>query len=310
MRILVTGGAGFQGSHLVESLLKQGHQVTILNTPSERAKSNIASFADQVQLVWGTITDKELVQKTVRDHETVFHLAAYINVDQSRVDPTQIIHTNTMGTVNILEAVRECQNRLIYGSSCEVYGDGHSDDNDADLSETAELRPNSPYAASKAAADRLCHAYHRTFGVKVTIARPFNIFGERQKSGSFGALIPILVSRAMKGKDLVVFGSGQQSRDYMHVDDVISAYNLLLNRPELAGKAINFGTGNPVPIITIAEHIARRFGVKIVHQPSRPGEVAKFGANIARARSLGWEPKVNFWMGLAHYIAWAEKNGC
>jgi len=306
MRILITGGAGFQGSHLSESLLKKGHKITILNTLSERAFLNIKNIKNKVKLVWGSITDPELVNKTVREHDVVFHLAAYINVDESRLHPERTIETNVMGTVNILNAVKENNNRLIYVSSCEVYGDGHPDD--SKLSETAEMRPNSPYAASKAAADRICYSYFKTFDTDITIVRPFNIFGEGQKAGQFGALIPILVNKAMGGENLTVFGDGKQARDYMHVDDVISAYNLVLNSKNLKGKVINFGTGKGTKIIDIANYIAKNFKVKVVHAPARPGEVTKFGADISFARSLGWKPKVDFWQGLDRYIEWAIQN--
>lgn len=306
MRILVTGGAGFQGSHLVESLLQKKHQVSILNTPSQRASDNVAAFKNKVKTVWGSITDQELVNKTAREQDVIFHLAAYINVDESRLYPERVIHTNVMGTTNILNAVRKYGNRLIYASSCEAYGDGHPDD--SRLSETAEMRPNSPYAASKAAADRICYSYFKTYGTNLTIMRPFNLFGERQKAGQFGALIPILVFKAMKGEDLAVFGDGQQERDYMHVDDVISAYQLVLERTDLKGKTINFGSGKREKILDIANYIARKFKVKVKHERARPGEVFKFGADISLARSLGWKPQIDFWTGLDRYIKWAKDN--
>lgn len=306
MKILVTGGAGFQGSHLVESLLKKKHQVSILNTPSEEAFFNIKNFQSNVKVVWGSITDPELVDKTIREQDVVFHLAAYINVDESRIYPERVIHTNVMGTTNILNAVRKYGNRLIYASSCEAYGDGHPDD--SKLSETAEMRPNSPYAASKAAADRICYSFFKTFNTDVTIVRPFNLFGERQKAGKFGALIPILVSKAMRKENLTVFGDGKQSRDYTHVDDIIAGYHLVLNHPELKGEAINFGQGRMITVLDIASYIAKKFGVKVVHGPARPGEVTKFGADITLAKSLGWKPKVDFWKGLDRYIKWAKEN--
>lgn len=306
MRILVTGGTGFQGSHLTESLLKKGHKVTILNTLSERALLNIKKIKDKINLVWGSITDPEIVNKTVREQDAVIHLAAYINVDESRLHPEKTIKTNVMGTVNILNAVKESGNKLIYGSSCEVYGDGHP--NDGKLSETAELRPNSPYAASKAAADRICHSYFKTFGTNITIVRPFNIFGERQKAGQFGALVPILVNKAMHKENLIIFGDGKQARDYLHVNDMVSGYVLTLERKDLKGKVINFASGKSIRVIDIAEYISKKFKVKVLHGSARPGEVSKFGADISYAESLGWKPKINFWKGLDRYIEWSKKH--
>ena len=186
MKILITGGSGFQGSHLVESLLNNGHEISVLNTYSETAVSHLPKpVLNRINLVWGSVTDKELVDKTVRGHEAVFHLAARINVDESLKDPLAFVNVNVLGTFNVLEAVRANGARLILVSSCEVYGDGHNLKEGQMLNERSELMPNSPYAASKAAADRLAYAYFKSFGVDVAIVRPFNIYGERQKSGLF-----------------------------------------------------------------------------------------------------------------------------
>jgi len=302
MRILITGGAGFQGSRLAESLLAKKHQITILNTPSDRALLNIKKIKPKVKVVWGSVTDPEIVYKSVRDQDVVFHLAAYINVDESILNPEKTIYANVIGTTNVLNAIKENKNRLIFVSSCEVYGDGHK--KNVLLSETAELRPNSPYAASKAAADRICHSYFKSFGTDVTIVRPFNIFGERQRVGKFGALIPILIERAISGKDLTVFGDGKQTRDYVYIDDMIAAYSLVLRKKNLSGKVINFATGENTRVIDIAKYIAKKFNIKVIHGPARPGEVNRFRADISLARSLGWKPRVSIWDGIDRYIAW------
>ena len=178
MRILITGGAGFQGSHLAERCLNAGHQVAILNTFSEEAVGNISQLDKEVTVVWGSITDSEIVEKTVRGQELVVHMAARINVDESIEAPATFLAANVMGTYNVLEAVRRQECRLVYSSTCEVYG-AH----DGAVTETSDLRPNSPYAASKAAADRLCFAYAQTYGVDVVILRPCNVYGARQKGG-------------------------------------------------------------------------------------------------------------------------------
>lgn len=311
MKILVTGGAGFQGSHLVEALLRAGHSVTVFNTCSDRAKK-ILSTIDYiyVDVIWGSVTDKEAVLKSVRDHDVVFHLAARINVDESRKDPELYEAVNVGGTLNILEAVRQTGARLIFASSCEVYGDGHNLTEDEALSESSEMRPNSPYAAFKAAADRLCYAYFKTFDVNVTIVRPFNVYGERQKKGTGGALIPILLSKAMKGEDVTVFGDGMATRDYSHVSDIVAGYMMVLESPFriLRGRAINFASGVNVSVRDIASRIADAFGVKVVHGPSRPGEVSRFPADISFARSIGYSAQVDIWDGIDRYIAWAKEN--
>ncbi|WP_094286351.1 dTDP-glucose 4,6-dehydratase [Mycobacterium lehmannii] len=310
MRILVTGGAGFQGSHLCEALLAAGHRVTVLNTFSVTGKQNLADIAndDRADVVFGSVTDWELVSKTVRDHEVVFHLAANVNVDRSLSDPKSFIETNVVGTQNVLEAAREYGARVILASTCEVYGDGHRLGPGSLLDETAELKPNSPYAASKAAADRLAYSYYRSYGMDVTIVRPFNIFGERQKSGAYGALIPILVRKALTGEDLVIFGDGSATRDYLHVSDVVNAYRLVLDTPELAGRAINVASGVNTRVRDIADYIAERFGTRVVNGPARPGEVTRFPASIEFAQQIGFAPEVKIWEGIDRYIEWAKQQ--
>ena len=306
MKILVTGGAGFQGSHLVEALIKKGHKVSVLNTYSETSLSNLANVLTKINLIWGSVTDKEIVDKSVRGHDVVFHLAAHINVDESRKDPEVFVRANIFGMYNVLEAVRKHGSRLILTSSCEVYGDGHDLKKGEKLSETSELKPNSPYAASKAGAERFAYSYYKSFGTDVTIIRPFNIYGERQKNGTFGALIPILVAKAMRGEDLTVFGDGHAERDYNHVSDIIKAYLLVLENKNLKGKTINFASGVNTSVKDIAEYIAKKFKVNVVHGPARAGEVERFPADISFAKSLGYAPKMDIWKGIDQYIKWAK----
>jgi dTDP-glucose 4,6-dehydratase len=304
MRILVTGGAGFQGSHLAEHLLHQGHQMTILNTLSQEALVNIRPFAEDVRVVWGSVTDPEIVGKTMRSQEVVFHLAARPHVDESIQHPSAYLDVNVMGAFHVLEAVRQEGCRLIHASSCEVYGWTGA----GPVSETAELRPHSPYAASKVAADRFCFAYWKTYGINLTVVRPCNIFGPRQKGGKHGAVIPIFVEQALAGKPLVVFGSGEQRREYMHVNDVVSAYSLVLEEQELRGEVVNFGTGETPSIKEIAEFIARRLGATVERRGARPGEVAGFKLDTTKARRLGFIPQVPFWEGLERYIQWRQAS--
>lgn len=308
MKIVITGGAGFQGSHLAESLVAKGHQVTIINTFSEEKLRNIHDFDPSVRVVFGSITDRNLVDKTIAGHDVVFHLAANVNVDQSLKDPLSFLEVNVLGTYNVLEAVRATGARMIHASTCEVYGDGHDLGRDELLDETAEMRPNSPYAASKAGAERFAYSYYKSFGVNVTVVRPFNIFGPRQKSGTFGALIPILVRKAMAGEALTIFGDGSATRDFMFVSDLVDAYNLVMERDDLAGKSINFASGVNTSVKDIATYIAKKFNAEIKHGPARPGEVMRFPADISFAKGLGFSPKVSIWEGIDRYIAWAKEH--
>lgn len=304
MKIVVTGGAGFQGSHFVEHLLKEGHKITVLNTLSESALKNISPFKNKITAVWGSVTDKELVEKTAREHDLIIHLAARIHVDESIEEPLAYLQTNVVGTYNILEAMRRPENRqtrLIYWSTCEVYGEPGASKK---LSEQSPLNPQSPYAASKAAADRLCYAYFRTYGVRTTIVRFFNIFGERQKAGARGALIPTLVERAIKRQPLLVSGSGKQTRDYTYIDDVVKSLDTLVNDRRLDGQVINFASGKNTSIIKIANYVAKKLQAKVARGPGRPGEVMAFPANIAKAQKLGFKPKISIWEGIDRYITW------
>lgn len=300
MKILVIGGGGFQGSHMVERWLGAGHDITILNTWSQTAMRNIKLFDNDVRLVWGSITDREIVNKTVRGHDVVVALAARINVDESIGAPDEVTRVNVLGTQNILEAALQYDARVIHASSCEVYGSARP----LPVPEEGHLKPHSPYAASKAGADRLAFAYSETFGLDVTIVRPCNIYGERQKEGVGGGVIAIFISRALDGKPLTIFGDGQQSREYMHVSDVVSAYDLILNRTDLAGETLNCGTGETISIKEIAEFVASRFGTTLEQGPPRPGEVDMFLLDSSKIEKLGFKHRVGFRDGLSRYVDW------
>jgi len=303
-RVLITGGAGFQGSYLTKALVMHGCKVTVLNTYSTRSQNNLAPIKKDINLVWGSVTDKEVVNKTIRGQDVVFHMASHINVDESIKDPVTTIKVNVLGTLNVLEAVRKQKNRLIHISTCEVYGETFNEP----IKETRELKPQSPYAASKAAVDRLCYAYSRTYKTKVNIIRPFNVFGPRQKDQRGGALISKLIHQALEKKPLTVFGSGKQTRDYIYIDDLIKAYLLILDNELKSGEVINFGTGKETSIIEIAEFIAKKLKTRIKFIKSRPGEVNKFIADISKAKKLGFKPRVNIWQGIDKCIAWQKKN--
>jgi dTDP-glucose 4,6-dehydratase len=307
MKILITGGAGFQGSHLTEHFVGQGHDVSILSTYSERSVRNLAQVKDKVTVIWGSITDPEVVKKSIRDRDVVFHLAARVNVDESIEEPWEVIDVNMRGTYNVLEGVRKAGCRMIHASTCEVYGSPY--EGEVSIPETHEMRPYSPYAASKAGGDRLCFAYYKTFGVPVTVVRPFNIYGERQKDEKGGAVIAIFTRLALEGKTLKIHGNGRQTRDYMHVSDLVNAYDLVLkNQDKLLGKSINFGSGKETSVKDIAEAISKETGAKIEYTEGRPGEVERFVADNTLAESFGFKAKVDMWEGLKRYVDWRKQQ--
>lgn len=319
LKILITGGAGFQGSHLAEMLIQRGHTVSLLNTPSEESMRNLRFISKTVgfhpDVIWGSVTDDEIVSKAVREKDLVLHLAARINVDESLKNARAFVAVNIFGTYNILEAACQAGAEVIYASSCEIYGQSakpsveNIEMNPQQIAEKIQFDPHSPYAATKLAADRLCYAYFKSFGLPVVIVRPFNLFGERQKEEGFGAVIPIFVKRGMEGKPLLVHGDGSQQRDYTYISDLMEAYRLVIeNKNRLWGEAINFASGRKTAIRDIAQYISEHFKVPIEYTRERPGQVEEFTADISKAEKLGFKAKVGIQEGLKQYIRWRTRG--
>jgi len=309
--ILVTGGAGFIGSNLAESLVNQGYEVTVLDNLVAGSLENIKTFQDKenFKLVKGDVADRDLVDKVTQGVDAIFHLAARIHVDESRSKTLEYFETNVKGTVNILDmALKNNVKKVIFASSSEVYGTCiHSP-----MDENHPLMPRSPYAASKVAADRICFAYYNTFGQDVTIVRNFNVFGPRQRSTSSGGVVAIFTDRVMNGLPPKIFGDGTQSRDYMYVEDAVQAYNLVFSKNKLKGEAFNFGTGRDISLNEIAEKVIEfcgKTGLNPEHTVGRPGEVQKFCADYSKAnKTLGFKPKYTFEEGLKKYIEWFKNR--
>lgn len=305
MKIVVTGGAGFQGSHLCQALLSEGHEVTILNTLSQKSLSSVSSFSsEKLAVVWGSITDNQSVRKVIREHEVCFHLAANIHVDESIHDPTSYYETNVLGTLNVAKACSEFGAKLIYISSCEVYG--HSLDV---CTEKTPLHPRSPYAASKAGADCLVQAHSITYNLPTLILRPTNVFGVGQKHGKGGAVIPRFTSQAFQGKPITLYGDGTQVRDFIHITNLIDAYLFLLKKfttghYQTSPKIFNIGTNQPCTILSIAHKANEYFhnDAAIKYLPSRPGEVKSFAIGSEKLQSEGFTPKTNLKESLQKYF--------
>ena len=304
MNILITGGTGFQGSHLIEALITDGHTVRVLNSPSSESHKNLTEVAcrSDIDLVWGSVQERNLVFTTIQDIDLVIHLAAEINVDKSLLDPTLFIETNVIGTLNVLDAVRKAGIRMIHASTCEVYGGAEY----KPMDENHPLNPRSPYAASKTGGDHLCYAYAKSFGVNVTIVRPFNIYGPRQKTGKFGAVIPIFADKILSGEAPTIFGTGKQTRDYLFISDLVDAYMLMVETPTEPGEVINFGSGVETSIGYLASALCYRIDpdITLKFEKARAGEVSSFCAGIDKAKDLGWSPKVGIDKGLNLYLEW------
>jgi UDP-glucose 4-epimerase len=307
MRMLVTGGAGFLGSHICEKYVKEGHTVVCLDNFSNSSTTNIRQLLKDrnFKLVQGDIRNAELVNELVHDTDVIIHLAAQIHIDRSVLDPQTTFETNVMGTLNILEAARRYDvKKMLHASTSEVYGTALY----APMDEAHPLNAIHPYGASKIAADRTCYGYINTYGMDIAIIRMFNMFGPRQKDTGFGSVISLFTKRALNNKPPIIYGDGNQRRDYTYVNDAIDAYDLILNYKKIMHEPINFGTGKDVRINDLANIIIKLAGkegkLTPVHVEQRHVEVERLISNATLAKKLGWKPKYTLEEGLAEFVEW------
>ena len=245
MRILITGGAGFIGSHLCDKYTKEGHTVLCLDNFMSGNLTNIRQLLDcrNFKLIKGDIRDFELLEKIMPGMDVIFHLAAQVHVDKSYIEPRLTYEINVMGTQNILEAARIYDTKkIIYASTSEVYGSAQY----APIDEKHPLNAPHPYGASKIAADRMCHAYIQTYGMNISIVRLFNAFGPRQRDLGYGGVISIFTRRILSNIPPIIYGDGRQTRDYTYVEDVVRAFDSVLNHGEPLTEPVNFGNGSEV----------------------------------------------------------------
>jgi len=312
MRILITGGAGFIGSHLCEKYTKEEHTVLCLDNFLSGNLINVRHLLDyrNFKLIRGDIRDFDLLERISRDVDVIFHLAAQIHVDRSYVEPRLTYEINVMGTQNVLEVARIYDvKKLIHASSSEVYGSAQY----VPIDEKHPLDAPHPYGASKIAADRMCNAYIITYGMNIAIPRFFNIFGPRQRDIGYGGVISIFTRRILNNMPPVIFGDGLQTRDYTYIEDAARAFDLILNHKSRL-EPINIGSGKEVSIIDLANAIIdlcdKKGEIKTVHVEPRIGEVKKLIADTTKAKKiLGWEPKHDLKEGLRAFIQWYRKYG-
>lgn len=301
---LVTGGAGFIGSHLVEALVQQGDTVRVLDNFSTGHRANLADVAGQIELIEGSIEDKNAVQTAVEGVDFIFHLAAVVSVPQSMAEPVHTEQINTLGTLNLLAAARDSGvRRLVLSSSCAVYGDDPS----LPKTEISPLRPKSPYAISKLSAEQYCHLFTESFGLETVVLRYFNVFGPRQDPSSpYSGVISIFVNRLSQGQTATIFGDGQQTRDFVFVRDVVRANLLAARGPNAAGQVFNIGTGHQISINRLFSGVARLVNAEVEpdYQPPRHGDIVHSVADASlAARRLDWTAEVLFEEGLRQTIA-------
>ncbi len=301
--VLVTGGAGFIGSHLVDLLLAhRGTRVTVLDKLTYAgSRENLAQHEGDPRLrfVRGDVADPAVVAPLVEEAEHVVHAAAESFVDRSIADPRPFVVANVLGTQVVLEACRRADRPLLFVSTDEVYGSR----TDGPFSEEDPLRPRSPYAASKAGADLLCHAYWVTYGARVTVARGTNAYGPRQHPEKG---LPTYALAALEGRPVPVYGDGSHRREWLHVTDFARALVVVMERGE-PGGVYNVGGGREVPNLELARRVCRLAGAPeslITFVPDRPGHDVRYGVRWERLAGLGWRPRVPFEEGLAETVAW------
>jgi nucleoside-diphosphate-sugar epimerase len=308
-QILVTGGAGFIGSHLAEVLGGLGASVVVLDDLSGGSAGNIAGFAN-VQFVEGTILDQATVKRCVGGCRYVFHQAALGSVPGSVDRPLVYCDVNITGTLNILEAAREAKvERVMFAASSSAYGE-----NPVPWIETLPPLPKSPYAATKLADEGLMRAYAASFGLDTVSLRYFNIFGPRQNANSaYAAVIAAFVKALLGAQKPIIYGDGEQSRDFTYVANVVHA-NLLAARSTnpIMGEVINVGCGARISVNQLAVEMARMLGredLKAVHQPERVGDIKHSFADIGRAKELlGYRAIVGFEQGLEKTVGWYRET--
>jgi nucleoside-diphosphate-sugar epimerase len=306
-RWLVTGGAGFIGSNLVHRLARDGHAVRVLDDFSTGRRANLAGLPPaKVEILEGDLRDPAVVARAVKGAEIVLHQGAVPSVPRSVKDPATTTEVNVLGSVHLLEAARRAGSvkRVVLASSSSVYGDSPT----LPKVESMPLLPLSPYAASKAAMEGYARAFSASHGLEVTILRYFNVFGPRQDpKGAYAAVIPRFFEAIAAGKRPVVYGDGNQTRDFTYVDNVVEANLRAATMPRAAGETLNVACGERVTILGLASMIGEVLGLpaRPALEPARGGEVRHSLADVDRMESvLGFRPPVDLRRGLALAAEW------
>lgn len=296
---LVTGGAGFIGSHLVEGLLARGHRVRVLDNFASGKPDYLAAVEGQIELHVGDVGDPQSARQAMDGIEVVFHHAALASVPLSVEEPLKTHAACATGTLNLLDAARRAGvRRFVYAGSSSAYGQcGRAVQRESD-----PVAPISPYGAAKLAGEMYCRAFAATYGFSTVVLRYFNVYGPRQDPDSpYSAVIPRFVTALLEGRPPTVFGDGTQSRDFCYVGDVVHANLLAAQAADVSGEVFNIATGRSVTLLELLEHLRGLLGVEIQPQfaPPRPGDIHRSVADISLARRrLSYEPQVSLLEGL------------
>lgn len=324
MVVLITGGAGFIGSHIAEALLNKGVYVRILDNLSTGRRENLPSSAHRLELIEGDIRDIDTCRRATRGVTQVFHHAAFTSIPSSVKDPLLNNDINITGTLNMLMAAKESGvDRFIFASSCAVYGDPgctstsaepstQGDDTIQPLAESTKPRPLSPYAVSKLVGEEYCRVFSHLYNLKTVSMRYFNVFGPKQDpSSEYAAVIPKFINSLLNGRNPTIFGDGNQTRDFIFVKDVVRANLLASTADNAAGMVFNIASGRRVNLHELLRELANITGEHLPphHTDARPGDIRHSWADISRAALyLKFTPAFSLHEGLTHTVAWIKKG--
>jgi UDP-glucose 4-epimerase len=301
---LVTGGAGFIGSHLVERLLDRGFAVRVLDDLSTGRLENLGAVSQRVVFFPGSVTDERILAEAVAQVDVVFHLAALPSVRRSIEDPLATHYACATGTLRVLEAARRASvRRVVYAASSSAYGGTPGECRQ----EEDPLAPLSPYAAAKLAGEHYCQCFTAVFALETVRLRFFNVFGPRQRADSpYSGVIPLFIDALQNDRQPVIYGDGQQSRDFTYVVDAVQALEKAAAAPLASGRVYNIGGGNAVSVLSVLSQLGELLGKRMepLFGPDRPGDVRHSRADLRRSgRELDYRPEVAFAEGLRRTVS-------
>jgi len=292
MKILITGGAGFIGSHIAERMLKKGYKVVVLDNLSKKSKWQMPSIVDFTK---GDIRDLKIVKKATEGVDYIFHQAALVSGIESFEKPKETMEVNVAGTLNVIKAAAKNKvKKILFASSCAVYGN-----NPVPHKENMELSPQSPYAVSKMSAENLLEMFFKKYGLKSVSLRYFNVFGPRQDdSSAYSAVIPIFIKKALNNEPLIIYGTGLQTRDFIYVEDVAKANEFMMEKEDIG--IFNVGSGEEINIRELVKMIINLTNSKskIIFKKPRKGDIKKSLADISKIKKIGFQKKFSFEKGM------------
>lgn len=302
-KFLVTGGAGFIGSHIATGLVERGDEVVVLDNLLSGRRENLEHLGDRVTLIEGSVLDRDLVERALRGVEVVYHQAALASVPWSVERPLDTNEVCVTGTVNVLDAARQAGvRRVVFAGSSSAYGDQPK----VSKQETDLPAPLSPYAAAKIAGEAYCKSFTETYGLETVVLRYFNVFGPRQDPDSqYSAVIPIFVSKMVQGERPTIYGDGKQSRDFVYVDNVVQCNLAAADAERASGATINVACGKQFTLLQLVAAVNEVLGTTVepIFEKARAGDVRESLADITVARSLlDYEPQIDFGEGLRRSI--------